>query len=63
MPRIKCSCKGDCPGEVWFEGNKLWFVNLVTKETNLYLDANGLVELIKEAKKSLVNLTKLESEE
>jgi hypothetical protein len=62
---IKCGCGSfSCTGKVWFEGTQLWFTNdllrdggRVPSELSIYLDANGLVELIKEAKKELMGLT------
>ena len=70
--KIKCSCgKSDCEGAIWFEKSydsiSLWFTNSVIKhisekggivsEVSINLDANGLVELINQARAELISLT------
>jgi len=62
---IKCSCGSEnCITKIWFNENQIWFANdlLVGKcpsELSIYLDANALVELIKEARKALVAMTEV----
>jgi len=65
---IKCACdKEGCSGAIWFDGNHLYFTNDVLKkkakegkiisELSIILDANTLVELIKEASGKLLRLS------
>jgi len=62
---IKCSCgRKNCVGKIWFDENRMLFTNDVLQarspsELSIYLDANGLVELIKEARKTLVAMTEV----
>ena len=61
--KIKCSCgKPECSGAIWFEKTYdhtlLWFTNdLSERELSIYLDANGLLELIKQGRNELLCLT------
>lgn len=48
---IKCSCKDkDCPIRIVFDEDRLWFTGKDNKETLMYLDANVIVNLIKQLK-------------
>ena len=64
---IKCRCgKETCKGKIWFEksGNNffyLFFTNdLIKQDYSILLDANGLIDLIKSARESLLKLTEQE---
>ena len=65
---IKCACgRKECPGFVWFEEDRLMFTNEVLQskaekgsivpELAIDVDANSLVELIREARKTLIRLS------
>ena len=63
--KIKCACgRSDCSGAIWFEESYsqllLWLTNDVCKnemEYSIFLDANGLTELVKQARMQLIRLT------
>lgn len=63
--KIKCSCgKPECSGAIWFEESYnqllLYFTNDLCKngmEYSIFLDANGLTELVKQARMQLIRLT------
>lgn len=63
--KIKCACgQPECSGAVWFEESYnqllLYFTNDVCKDGMQYsisLDANALLELVREARKQLITLT------
>lgn len=61
--KIKCSCgKPECSGAIWFEKSysqtSIWFTNDVSKqELSIYLDANALLELLRQTREQLIGLT------
>ena len=61
---VRCACgKEDCAKEIKFLGERLLVIEDRSpdgKEIGLYLDANGMVALIKELKEHLLALTEME---
>ena len=54
---MKCACGSNkCPIELHIQGNELWFTSKTNETTLMYLDANILLELIKEAQEALGKL-------
>lgn len=57
---MKCSCKSGCCGNIRFSSGDhgIWIVHeKAPQEMLIYVDANALVELIKEAKECLMEMT------
>ncbi len=58
---VKCSCgDADCKIKVTISGVsdtvEVWFIDKNGKETLMYLDANGIVDLVYELRKALNSL-------
>jgi hypothetical protein len=61
---IKCACRNpDCQIAIHFEPPTIntlpgiWFTGKYGEETLMYVDANTIVELIRELKKILIEMT------
>jgi hypothetical protein len=54
---VNCACKDElCPIKIFFDGDRLHFIDHKGEETLMYLDANAVVELRTELTKVLNNL-------